>query len=122
MEITIEGKKYQARVTHYRIQDTRNCRPYISGCDIKNIRSSRDVEHCAFIVGEEERELAFPRGGITVAKVFFEHNGEELYACGMAHCSIKDNFNRFLGKKIALGRAIKNLRAYLNIPKEEVDD
>jgi len=122
MEITIEGKKYQARVTHYRIQDTRNCRPYISGCDIKNIRSSKDLEHCAFIAGDDMRELTFAKGGITVAKIYFEHAGETLYAMGIAYCSIKDNFNRLLGKRIALGRAVKNMRAYLNLPKEESDD
>lgn len=120
MEIQVDGKKYQVRVTHYRIQDTRNCKPRVSGCDIKNIRNTEDIEHCAFITGGDT-EIAFPRGGITVAMIFFEHGGEFLYVAGMAHCSIKDNYNRSIGKNIALGRAIKKLREYLST-EDEVDD
>ena len=46
-----------------------------------------------------------PRGGVTHVRITTP-DGEELK--GVARCSLKDNYNKRLGVKIALGRALKN--------------
>lgn len=51
-----------------------------------------------------------PRGGVTVARLTDDETGVIL-GHGEAWCSPWDNFNRKLGKTIALGRALKQLRA-----------
>jgi hypothetical protein len=48
-----------------------------------------------------------PKGGETIAKIFDPEGNEVMQ--GRATCSPLDPFNRSLGRKIALGRALKNL-------------
>lgn len=56
------------------------------------------------------------RGGITICTIKGE-NG--LYA-GASFCSRKDNFCYSLGRKIALGRALKNYDHGLGITSPEI--
>jgi hypothetical protein len=46
------------------------------------------------------------KGGSTIALIYDDVNDIEV-ARGVAECSPGDNFNRRLGREIALGRAIK---------------
>lgn len=52
-----------------------------------------------------------PRGGSTMVRVYDPQNGIEAF--GHAYCSRKDNYNRKLGVRIALGRALKSLNALI---------
>lgn len=45
-----------------------------------------------------------PRGGKTIVTIILS-SGREVR--GVATCSMRDNFSRSVGRKIALGRAIK---------------
>jgi len=47
-----------------------------------------------------------PKGGLTEARLV--SNGR-IIAMGYADCSTKDNFNKAVGRNIALGRALKAL-------------
>ena len=49
-----------------------------------------------------------PRGGRTVAHLV--KNGE-IVVSGVAKCGPRDNFNRRIGRDIAIGRALKELEA-----------
>ena len=53
--------------------------------------------HCGFYNGKE----LFGQGGATIA-VKIEDNNLQI---GLSLCSIKDNYNRSIGRSIALGRA-----------------
>ncbi len=47
-------------------------------------------------------------GGLTIAAILSEHLPSGFSASvGMAHCSIKDNYSKKIGRNIALGRARK---------------
>ena len=48
-----------------------------------------------------------PRGGCTVATIL--DADRNLVAFGEATCHERDNYNRRIGRMIALGRALKNL-------------
>lgn len=43
------------------------------------------------------------RGGRTEVEIY---NGEELIGTGIANCSLKDAYNKKIGRSIALGRAV----------------
>jgi len=49
-----------------------------------------------------------PRGGQTIVRLYNEAN--ELLATGVADCSSKDAFCKKIGREIALGRALENLK------------
>lgn len=57
-----------------------------------------------------------PRGGRTYAFVLRDtddrdvSDADRLLAIGVANCHVNDNFSRRLGRDIALGRAVLNLR------------
>lgn len=50
-----------------------------------------------------------PRGGLTIAQIVREdHEGWRVVICdGEAYCSENDNYNRKIGREIAVGRALK---------------
>jgi len=48
-----------------------------------------------------------PHGGMTEVEVY-DFDTQQSYK-GVAYCSVKDNYCRKLGVKIALGRALKKL-------------
>lgn len=48
-----------------------------------------------------------PMGGSTVVKLYNEDESVVVY--GVADCNPKDHFNRKLGYRIALGRALKKI-------------
>jgi hypothetical protein len=50
-----------------------------------------------------------PRGGATLAEAFDRHNNP--IASAWANCSQKDNYNKKLGKTIAVGRLLKELNS-----------
>jgi hypothetical protein len=52
-----------------------------------------------------------PRGGTTVVGI---DNGK-ISSVGVAQCSDKDHYNKKLGVRIAIGRALKNLSKIENI-------
>ena len=70
---------------------------------------------------EQDKEKIYPysrgkmdwipacRGGLTACTILDE-NGNEFYA--EAECSLKDNFVYATGRKIAYGRALKQMREY----------
>lgn len=49
-----------------------------------------------------------PRGGQTVAQII-DLDTEVVVAEGVARCHTKDNYNKAIGRRIALGRAVKAL-------------
>jgi hypothetical protein len=61
--------------------------------------------------------LVQPRGGSTTARIFKDvptEDAEEfttvVVAHGHAYCNESDNYNKRIGRNIALGRALKRLR------------
>ena len=48
-----------------------------------------------------------PRGGRTEVEIY---RGEELIGSGVANCSKNDAYNKKIGRSIALGRALENLK------------
>ena len=52
-----------------------------------------------------------PRGGRTDVEIY---RGEELIGSGVANCSRNDAFNKKIGRAIALGRALENLKMRSN--------
>lgn len=57
---------------------------------------------------EELRFFPETKGGTTRVELF-DPDGEFPLAEGVARCSPRDNYNKRLGRTIALGRAIKML-------------
>lgn len=57
-------------------------------------------------VGNGYKESKLPRGGKTIA---FIRIGETEFIIAESVCSVKDNFNKELGRTIALGRLKKQL-------------
>ena len=53
-----------------------------------------------------ERKVLSSRGGKTLVEIT---DLDSFSAIGVARCSDEENFNKKIGNKIALGRAIKNL-------------
>lgn len=56
-----------------------------------------------------------PRGGMTIAYVYRKEDLEAggiaiAVSSGVAHCHSKDNFDKRIGRAIALGRALKKMR------------
>lgn len=49
-----------------------------------------------------------PRGGRTIARIIDE-SMDATVAEGVARCNSKDNYNKAIGRRIALGRALKAL-------------
>lgn len=52
----------------------------------------------------KDRQHALPRGGLTVV-MLLNSNGQICYQ-GSATCSINDNYNKKIGRNIALQRAL----------------
>lgn len=55
-----------------------------------------------------------PRGGETVALLYRQEQDPQTdaaVATGTAVCSVNDNYNKRIGRDIALGRAVKKLTA-----------
>lgn len=50
-----------------------------------------------------------PRGGLTVCTIFLDD--EDRTVSGDAYCSLADNFNYRIGRRISYGRAMKELEA-----------
>ncbi len=68
------------------------------------------VYHRRVAIGFEPPRLLFaPRGGQTHVIIMGE-DGETELAYGHAWCSPKDNYNKKIGRTIAVGRALKFLR------------
>ena len=62
--------------------------------------------HARNFVGNGEGETKLPRGGKTIASIRIE---ETEFITAESVCSVKDNFNKELGRTIALGRLKKKL-------------
>ena len=45
--------------------------------------------------------------GITIAKIYANHNDGYPVGTGVAWCSVHDNFNKAKGRKVALTNALK---------------
>lgn len=56
----------------------------------------------------EYRGIIQPRGGRTMVEIYSVEE-EAPVAVGMARCSLKDNYNKKIGRDIATGRALKEL-------------
>lgn len=88
--------------------------------DLKEIGYEVEVTHLRWVHGDEgpleipiptayvePHEEIIPNGGVTVVDIF-DKEGNVL-STGIAHCSIEDNFNKRIGRQLALGRAIYQL-------------
>lgn len=64
-------------------------------------------EHKRMVDNVNFKKVIQPRGGVTIAFVEDEHN--EPKAVGAARCSNQDQYNKKVGRKIALERALYNL-------------
>lgn len=74
------------KITHFRWEDSKN----------------GDLQPSFMLKGKKIK----PQGGVTYAKVT---DGDRTEA-GTAVCSAKDNYCKKIGRDIAVGRAIKQLR------------
>jgi hypothetical protein len=79
---------YQIRILHYRVSNDKPLNEF-------------NLVHSSLVSGDQ----VYSHGGLTIAQVKHK-DGRETE--GQARCSIKDNFNRKLGVKIALNRAFIN--------------
>lgn len=48
-----------------------------------------------------------PLGGCTEARIIDHENDNKIILIAYAYCSIKDNYNRSIGREISKGRALK---------------
>ena len=90
------------------------------------LKTIKDLRECGFTVyvnhhRYEEYNINWsigdpgrvsPRGGSTRVEIKSEDG--TLLCFGESHCSTIDNFNRKLGRNIALGRALKDCGAILS--------
>ena len=83
MTAIVHGKVYQVEILHYRQM---NGELVLAGSTAKHMRKNFSC-----------------RGGLTV--VHLVRNGH-VWCLGQAKCSDQDNFNRKLGVRIALNRAV----------------
>jgi hypothetical protein len=71
----------------------------------RNIKTRSDVISYSapvyFIVGH-----IFPRGGVTTVTTTYKGNSYS----GQAVCSIKDNYDKRIGRKIAIGRMLQKIK------------
>lgn len=115
MKIEHNGKIYDVRIEHYRLGEYHNTatvmhknkrRKIISNGD-RDVLSSKDV----VFNSDSQSELlyykipAFPRGGVTVASCKI---GEKPYK-GVSICSVFDNFNKKIGRELALNRLFEEI-------------
>ena len=97
-------------------------RIYITSDNVKKaVESAKNSKHIisryaitkstAKLSGNDSSSL-YPKGGKTEVEIYDVENKDEpkLVAKGEAFCSLRDNFSKSLGKRIALGRALKILR------------
>lgn len=108
MKIEVGGVEYPVRVEHYRIEDMR----LWDGWSEKDWREEIDrmTSEKSIINSVSHRVVyAFPRGGMTVVSVCV--NEITLEACSI--CSIKDNFNRKVGRTIAIDRLKDKIKSQI---------
>lgn len=63
-----------------------------------------------------------PRGGMTKVVIKPKNLPSEHTVVGTAYCSDKDNYNKKLGVRIAMGRALKQLRENHGVNLENNND
>ena len=73
---------------------------------VKQLRQSGNKVR-VFHIRNMKEGIVDPRGGLTKIEVTLS-DGTNLI--GEALCSVKDNYNKKTGVKIALGRALKNVK------------
>lgn len=88
-----EGSKVY--VTHFRYTDGYILHPLLKE---PTMLPAKEIRH--------EKMSFHAKGGMTEVFVTLPDGRE---ACAYATCSRKDNFNRHIGRNIALGRALKEL-------------
>jgi hypothetical protein len=102
----LEKNGYTVRVHHRRITEAQ-----LRAAEEGHMRLKKDVPEVPlrkFEIREMQKPIA-TRGGYTKVEIF---KGEEMVAEGEAWCNTIDNFNKRLGREIALGRALKALKEY----------
>lgn len=75
----------------------------------KIVRYEYDLPEGSFGLHEIEDELTnepLPQGGVTYARVYAPYGA---WAVGEAYCSDQDNFDKAVGRKLALERAFEKL-------------
>lgn len=101
----LEYDDYQIRIDHFRLSEywAKRAREWDSrlwaGTAVKVCESVTAIRAAGRVIS--------PCGGLTVAQIY---DGEKLIAEGTALCSPDDNFNKKIGRAIATGRALKELR------------
>lgn len=92
---------FKVSVAHYRLVDSPDT----------NVHFPRTVAYNATLMHEsvvkKDKLVAWPGGGITFVMVT---SPDGVNSTAYATCIPKDNFNKKLAVKIALGRALKKLR------------
>lgn len=71
---------------------------------------ARVLHERTYLVREGEDDELLPWGGRTTVEIFADEKAVEPLAVGVAECSEFDNYNRKIGRNIALGRALKQIR------------
>jgi hypothetical protein len=79
---------------------------------VKHFRSWQDPAS-GFLYNSDfpdgRKDILQPRGGATLADAF--NSDGDWIASAEAYCSQKDNYNKRLGRQIAVGRLLKRLEA-----------
>ena len=88
------------RYKHYRISNLFESEAPRKGRPGSNIL-------CRYYTRGHNTIVPLPRGGKTICEIFNQKNA--LIASGEAHCSMRDNFNYRIGRRIAQGRAMDQL-------------
>ena len=105
MKIVVGGVEYPVEIMYYRIEDQR-LSDNMSEKEWNERVDGMTVNDIVDFSSLSTRICAFPRGGVTIAEVKID----DMVYTGSATCSIKDNFNKKIGRAIAIGRLIKVLR------------
>lgn len=122
--IEVAGRKI--RITHYRIPDQMDASAMVSDgerlkANEENLRKEFPEENAIGVSyvrsidqlrkdGKPLSEVS-NKGGLTVAEVVeIDGEDEKILARGEAWCRPDESFNKKLGRMVAVGRALKQLR------------
>jgi len=93
MNITLDGREYPVKIKHLRLDKfTANHSAYQ-----RILKNPEGIVRFA----ENPEDYIYPKGGVTEAYVIIR---PDITIAGRAICSIKDNFNKKIGTKIATER------------------
>lgn len=102
-----EGFDVHYEHQRYRLEDVQFVMEQDWDGPLQAIKRAQDRLVLLTTYKEKRENVISPTGGITYAHVF---NGEGFeVATGKSRCSLLDNFDKKIGRDIALGRALKTM-------------